>query len=532
MGHPEPITIDVPSLGKLHGWRNHEGSQQFFGIPYANFTARFRASTETTSWSFGEHDGRRLGRYAPQPQRPFYPFPMPERPHLGESLQDEFECLNLQITMPAGSKAGDKLPVMVWFHGGGFVFGTANYSVLDGRGISEISTQIGYPTVIVTCNYRLGWFGFLASDDICADREAFGGGNGNQGLGDQHNALKWVVKHIKAFGGDPENITIFGQSAGALSVDMHLHSPHRHLFKRAILMSGTAPICGYYTEEQYHILYLKLLRACSIDINLPGPERLEALRAVPASKLLDVTYDVFGGLNLPQFGSCDDGCVLGKGQKLPPPSSYVTDILDWEGKLMITDCKHEGIIYDHEFTLSSNELISWITSRLPEPIASETLQHYNLSTSMSQRELYLACESFITDIIFTAPVYYMSQAHPNAVVGHWDYHSTFDNAWNGFAHHSMDYLFSFGRAAAEDYIRFANDTAYPNQVVREDGPDPVCRVYNEDGEAVLLSRSSYSGRPTEWFERMKTYINVFYELAFEVSMRRSKLLSLEYGPGS
>jgi len=108
---------------------------------------------------------------------------MPERPHLGESYQGEFDCLNLQITLPAGTKPDDKLPVMIWFHGGGYVFGTANYSVLDGCGLANISSEIGCPTIFVTVNYRLGFFGFLASDDIKEDNATYGGGNGNQAIG-------------------------------------------------------------------------------------------------------------------------------------------------------------------------------------------------------------------------------------------------------------------------------------------------------------------------------------------------------------
>jgi carboxylesterase type B len=104
---------------------------------------------------------------------------MPERPHVGESRPGEFDCLNLNVTLPAGTKPKDRLPVMIWFHGGGFVFGTANYSVLD---VANISSDIGCPTIFVTVNYRLGFLGFLASDDIKEDSAKFGGGNGNQAI--------------------------------------------------------------------------------------------------------------------------------------------------------------------------------------------------------------------------------------------------------------------------------------------------------------------------------------------------------------
>jgi para-nitrobenzyl esterase len=124
---------------------------------------------------------------------------------------------------------GDRLPVIVWIHGGGWTQG-------DGRGFDGMKlAQNG--VVVVTINYRLGGLGFLAHPALASYP---GGPAGNYGLMDQQAALRWVQRNIRAFGGDPENVTIAGQSAGALSVLAHLISPgSRGLFDRAIVQSGS-----------------------------------------------------------------------------------------------------------------------------------------------------------------------------------------------------------------------------------------------------------------------------------------------------
>ncbi|XP_033108954.1 cholinesterase 1-like, partial [Anneissia japonica] len=114
-------------------------------------------------------------------------------------------------------------PVMVWFHGGAFVVGTSSQPEFDPTVLSVVGDLI-----IINVNYRLGIFGFLTTGD---DE-----GRGNYGMLDQALALKWINNNIKAFGGDPSKITIFGESAGAASVHLHLLSPiSRDLFDQAIM---------------------------------------------------------------------------------------------------------------------------------------------------------------------------------------------------------------------------------------------------------------------------------------------------------
>lgn len=104
---------------------------------------------------------------------------------------------------------------MVFLHGGAFAYAAGSAGMYDGRVLADISRDTQIPTIIVTLNYRLGVLGFLASEEIMAYNKSHGeAGVGNYGLWDQVEALRWIQKHIRAFGGDPSRVTLFGQSAG------------------------------------------------------------------------------------------------------------------------------------------------------------------------------------------------------------------------------------------------------------------------------------------------------------------------------
>lgn len=141
------------------------------------------------------------------------------------------DCLMLNIWTPNPLPASGA-PVMVWLHGGGFVNASANFAPQNGQNLAALTGAI-----VVAPNYRLGPFGFLRHSALAAEDSAAG----NYGLLDQRAAIEWVRNHIAAFGGDPNNVTIAGQSAGAHSVSLHLVAPgSAGLFHRAIMQSGTA----------------------------------------------------------------------------------------------------------------------------------------------------------------------------------------------------------------------------------------------------------------------------------------------------
>jgi para-nitrobenzyl esterase len=147
----------------------------------------------------------------------------------GSTCAQAEDCLYLNVYEPAGTKAGAKLPVMVWIHGGAFIFGSG--SAYDG---SQFARQ---GVIVVTVNYRLGRAGWFAHPALTAENP--NGLLGNYGLMDQVAALEWVKSNIKQFGGDTGNVTIFGESAGAISINYLMLAPQaRGLFSKALSESG------------------------------------------------------------------------------------------------------------------------------------------------------------------------------------------------------------------------------------------------------------------------------------------------------
>lgn len=208
-------TIDAvtTNAGRVSGIAR-EKHVAFLGIPYAK-AKRFAAPEPADAWS-GVRAATAIGFAAPQTRHMIAGF-------AASGPQDE-DCLNLNVFTPACD--GTKRPVMVWIHGGGFTHGASYEKLYDGGPLAVRGN-----VVVVTINYRLGALGFLRLPEI--------GAHGNQGLLDQVAALRWVRDNVAAFGGDPAEVTIFGESAGSASVGCLVTMPHaRGLFKRAIQQSG------------------------------------------------------------------------------------------------------------------------------------------------------------------------------------------------------------------------------------------------------------------------------------------------------
>lgn len=235
------LTIDSgPIRGQLVG----NGVAAFRGIPYAASTAgaaRWRPAQPVPPWS-EPRDCRAFGAICPQPKALLWPLRAP---------QSE-ECLTLNVWAPAGGLAGpaggaprSALPVLFWIHGGGFSTGAGSTIFFDGSELARLGA------VVVTINYRLGPFGFLAHPAFSA--ESPDGVSGNEGLLDQIEALQWVHRNIGLFGGHPDCVTIFGESAGAASVCRLMVSPRaRGLFHRAIAQSGHARGRNRHLREPSH----------------------------------------------------------------------------------------------------------------------------------------------------------------------------------------------------------------------------------------------------------------------------------------
>ncbi len=221
----------------------------------------------------------------------------------GKEFYDEMvppcseDCLYLNIWAPADAKKGDRLPVLFWIHGGAFLHGCGTEKEFDGEGFAKKGV------ILVTINYRVNVFGFFAHPEL--DRENEEGISGNYGIFDQLFALSWVRENISAFGGDPEKITIAGQSAGCMSVQTIISSPlSKGLLRGAILQSGGGypslrPTAG---KENAVSISEELMKALSVST-------VEELRKIPAGKLCEAAYAVLGS-GASGWGPHVDGFLL------------------------------------------------------------------------------------------------------------------------------------------------------------------------------------------------------------------------------
>ncbi|MCC6387134.1 MAG: carboxylesterase/lipase family protein [Dehalococcoidia bacterium] len=279
------MTIVQTTYGALQGIQR-EGHLAFMGIPYAAAPAgalRWRAPQPSAAWT-GVRDANAIGLAAPQTSHPIAGF-------AASGPQDE-DCLNLNVFTPAAD--GAQRPVLFWIHGGGFTHG-AGYEPLYNGGPLATRGDV----VVVTINYRLGALGYLFLGDILPGQ----GLVANAGQRDQVAALEWVRDNIAAFGGDPGNVTIFGESAGAGAVGTLLAMPAaRGLFHKAILQSGTGRASDRATART-------LAEAMLAELGLDAASAGKILE-LPAAAIVDAQTAVAakaartGG---PRFGPVIDG---------------------------------------------------------------------------------------------------------------------------------------------------------------------------------------------------------------------------------
>ncbi|KAF8624905.1 hypothetical protein AX15_005649 [Amanita polypyramis BW_CC] len=230
---------------------------QYRGIKYASVPERFRQSRLWTKYP-AVTDASKHGPICPQIRNgkgveAMLGLPADAIPK--EILQqDEFECLNLTITSPAGLTPQSHLPVMLWIHGGGDR-GHGSHWLYDGGGLVRKSMAIKKPVIVVAINFRIGLFGFTASSHLGEDGSDEG--VGNYGLRDQRKAMEWLHQYISGFGGDPNNITIFGASTGGADIICHLLSSENEtlpLFHRAVVQSAIVePIIPDIPTASWHL---------------------------------------------------------------------------------------------------------------------------------------------------------------------------------------------------------------------------------------------------------------------------------------
>ena len=224
------FAADAPTVktdkGKVQGYVSTDGEIRIFkGVPYAAPPVgplRWKPPQPAAKWS-GTKTATSYGYRCMQPD--IYDDMIFHDPGRSE------DCLTLNIWSPAKDKHA-KLPVMVWIYGGGFTAGSTSEARQDGENLAHKGV------IVVSMNYRLNVFGFLVHPELTAESPQHA--SGNYGLMDQAAAIQWVHRNIKNFGGDPDKVTIFGESAGSFSVSAQMASPvAKDLFQRAIGETGT-----------------------------------------------------------------------------------------------------------------------------------------------------------------------------------------------------------------------------------------------------------------------------------------------------
>jgi para-nitrobenzyl esterase len=261
--HAAPVQeIVITVSGQIQGNpRDHQGVLSFKGVPYAAppvGALRWAAPAPSAPW----HGIRSSVQYGTRCISAWKSDPTPT-----PSSED---CLTLNVWTAAG-KVTEKRPVMVWIHGGGFEFGTSADPSTDGTHLASKGV------VVVSFNYRVGVFGFLAHPELDVE-----GPSGDYGLQDQLAALHWVQENITRFGGDPENVTLFGESAGAHAIGILMASPlSTGLFHKAIGQSG-----AFWDSSRGSLETYAEARARGVALSEAlGTHTLQELRAIPAEKV-------------------------------------------------------------------------------------------------------------------------------------------------------------------------------------------------------------------------------------------------------
>ena len=282
-----PAPIANTTAGSVSGLATANGGAVFKGIPYADppvGNLRWEAPQPVTTWT-GIRQATAFGHPCAQLES------MSNHWNTEAAANSSEDCLYLNVYTPKFSPSAH-LPVMLWIHGGAFLGGAGSSAVYDGEHLAA------YGVVLVNVNYRLGVFGFFTHPSLTATSSSHS--SGNFGLEDQIAALKWVKANIAAFGGDPDNITLFGQSAGGASVNALVTSPLTEgMVRNAIIESGIA----------LRMITARSLRDSEqVGLRFADGKSISDLRAMSTSALLQ-RYDEFAKTN-PPFGPIVDGHVL------------------------------------------------------------------------------------------------------------------------------------------------------------------------------------------------------------------------------
>ncbi|XP_067102579.1 acetylcholinesterase [Osmerus mordax] len=398
IGRVRGVRLSVPGSGSILA---------FLGIPYGKPPVgklRFRSPEPVEEWA-GVKDATRFPNSCCQPLDTAFPgFQGAEMWNANTQMSEDCLYLNVWTPCPTHPQSSTLAPVMVWIYGGGFTSGTSSLNIYDGRFLSQSED-----VVVVSMNYRLGALGFLALPG--APRV-----HGNSGILDQQLALRWVMENIEAFGGDPSKVTLFGESAGAGSVGVHLLSPgSQGLFHRAILQSGS-PNAPWVSLSQAEAWNRSWSLGKALGCPLSSLADLEpCLQEAPVDDILLHQFHVLSGpslIGLP-FHPVVDGHFLPEHPEVLLQSGNFkkTDVLVGlnkdEGTYFLLqgapgfDITGQSLISKDNFLEGLKLALPQFNDVLREKVASRYLYWANESSSAKYRD---ALGSIVGDWFFNCPL--------------------------------------------------------------------------------------------------------------------------------
>ncbi|KAF7122327.1 hypothetical protein CNMCM5793_000284 [Aspergillus hiratsukae] len=385
--------------------------EQFRGIKYAKIPARFERAQPVESFDGGVVDATKYGPKCPQVHVDVrHLLRIPEDFEIEPEAEDEFECLNLDITRPPLSSTNAALPVLVWIYGGSQIvtFCSAQSKICDPTRIVAESIEEGQPFIFVSFNYRLNIFSFGDGKEK------------NLAIKDQRLAIDWVRKNIAEFGGDPNNITLAGESAGAIYVHAHLITGPP--VQRAVLASG------------------------SLYLSSPLPvERGDALIKTLESKVQELGQESL------RHSSVD--CLIRALQECNVNTMWIqedSELQDWENKpeqveeLMIGDTEYESVIWRNGMETFDGASIA---------AAFETDKNYGTKLRKMYQVVHdrptaskLGALDLVNDARYALPVELVADKLKAANKHVFRYVVDQPNPWQASSrsHHAVDLLFLFG----------------------------------------------------------------------------------------
>lgn len=333
---------------------------------------------------------------------------------------------------------------MAYVHGGSLLFGSSSYGIYDAVNLVSHSVAIGLPIVFVSFNYRLGLGGFLASSKLAEElkRDGFEG-NGNFGFTDQKLAMDWVQMYIVQFGGDAENITAAGQSAGGVSIGHHLAAKNPMVFHRAACMSGLGSTLRALSLEEHEVLFDATCRYFSI--NPRAADVLDQLRKIPEQALANADH-VIQGVPSGTGNPCLDGWFYAHDPQT------MTDAPSWLKSFLLGDVHDEGMIF---LVNVAKDTYDSVQSTMQEHVRDENflktvLGEYGITASLPRYRLVEKVCELGADACFkiqnyeTALLNKRLQAENAVFKYHFDQRSRLDNALKGKAYHGFEIVYLFG----------------------------------------------------------------------------------------